>query len=61
MRTCAQHGVPPLPYLTDVLAELPTAPTAAELDALFPDRWAATRAARASSDVATRTHDATTH
>lgn len=44
MRTCAQHGVPPLPYLTDVLATLPTARTPADLDALLPDRWAAMRA-----------------
>lgn len=39
MRTCAQHGVPPLPYLTDVLAKLPAARTASELDALLPHRW----------------------
>jgi transposase len=36
MRTCVQHGVPPLPYLTDVLSKLPTARTASELDALLP-------------------------
>jgi hypothetical protein len=46
MRTCAQYGVPPLPYLTAVLATLPTARTASELDALLPHRWAATLAAR---------------
>ena len=39
MRTCAQHRVPPLPYLTDVLTKLPAASTAAELDALLPHRW----------------------
>jgi transposase len=39
MRTCAQHGVPPLPYLTDVLTKLPAASTAAQLDALLPHRW----------------------
>ena len=39
MRTCAQSGVPPLPYLTDVLAQLPTARTPSELDALLPHRW----------------------
>jgi transposase len=60
LRTCAQYGVPPLPYLTDVLTKLPTARTVFELDALLPDRWAAMRATPASSDTATRTHDATT-
>jgi transposase len=39
IRTCAQHGVPPLPYLTDVLTKLPAATTAAQLDALLPPRW----------------------
>ena len=39
LRTCAQSGVPPLPYLTDVLAQLPTARTPSELDALLPHRW----------------------
>lgn len=48
LRTCAQHGVPPLPYLTDVLAKLPTARTPAELDALLPDRWSAETPATAS-------------
>jgi transposase len=41
MRTCAQHGVPPLPYLTDILAKLPTARTASDLDALLPHPWSA--------------------
>jgi transposase len=39
LRTCAQHGVPPLPYLTDVLTKLPAANTVAQLDALLPPRW----------------------
>jgi len=39
VRTCAQHGVPPLPYLTDVLTKLPTARTASALEALLPNRW----------------------
>jgi transposase len=60
IRTCAQHGVPPLPYLTDVLRQLPAARTVSDLDALLPDRWAATMATSACSDAATRTHDATT-
>lgn len=61
LRTCAQYGVPPLPYLTAVLATLQTARTASELDALLPHRWAATRAVPASPDAATPTHHATTH
>lgn len=39
LRTCAQYGVPPLPYLTATLTQLPTARTAADLDALLPHRW----------------------
>lgn len=45
LRTCAQQGVPPLPYLTDVLAKLPAARTVAELDALLPHRWSPPTAA----------------
>jgi transposase len=61
LRTCAQYGVPPLPYLTDVLTKLPTARTLVDLDALLPDRWAVTRPTPTSSETATRTSDATTH
>jgi hypothetical protein len=39
MRTCAQHGVPPLPYLTDVLRKLANGWDADRLDELLPDRW----------------------
>jgi len=38
MRTCAQHGVPPLPYLTDVLRQLATE-SAPDLRELLPDQW----------------------
>ena len=36
LRTCAQHGVPPLPYLTDVLRKLRDGVPVADL---LPDRW----------------------
>lgn len=38
-RTCTQHGVPPLPYLTDVIAKLAGGWEADRLDELLPDRW----------------------
>jgi len=44
MRTCAQHGVPPLPYLTDVLKKLASGWDNGRLDELLPDRWQASRA-----------------
>jgi transposase len=50
VRTCAQYGVPPLPYLTDVLSKLPTARTDAELDALLPDRWRSATAALTTAE-----------
>ena len=39
MRTCAQYGVPPLPYLTAVLAKLARGWDADRLDELLPHRW----------------------
>ena len=36
MRTCAQHGVPPLPYVTDVLRKLRED---VPVHDLLPDRW----------------------
>jgi transposase len=42
LRTCALHGVPPLPYLTDVLRRL--AAGEQDLGLLLPDRWVASRA-----------------
>jgi transposase len=39
MRTCAQHGIPPLPYLTDVLTKLAAGWTTSRLDELLPHRW----------------------
>jgi len=38
-RTCAQYGVPPLPYLTDVLAKLARGWGADRLQELLPHRW----------------------
>jgi len=39
MRTAALHGVPPLPYLTDVLTKLAAAWPDDRLDELLPDHW----------------------
>lgn len=39
MRTCVQHHVPPLPYLTDVLHRLAAGWPNDRLDELLPDRW----------------------
>ena len=44
MRTAAQHGVPPLPYLTDVLRKLAAGWGNDRLDELLPDRWPSDRA-----------------
>jgi transposase len=41
MRTCAQYGVPPLPYLTDVLRKLGSGWDNNRLDELLPNRWQA--------------------
>ena len=41
LRTCAQYGVPPLPYLTDVLRKLAAGWPQSRLDELLPDRWQA--------------------
>lgn len=38
-RTCAQYGVPPLPYFTDVLGKLAGGWRANRLEALLPHRW----------------------
>ncbi len=38
-RTCAQYGVPPLPYFTDVLGKLAAGWTQDRLDELLPHRW----------------------
>lgn len=38
-RICAQRGVPPLPYLTDVLQKLANSWTVTRLDELLPHRW----------------------
>lgn len=39
MRTCAQYGVPPLLYLTDVLGKLARGWATARLEELLPHRW----------------------
>ncbi len=39
MRTCAQYGVAPLPYLTDVLRKLASGWDEHRLEDLLPDRW----------------------
>jgi transposase len=38
-RTCAQYGVPPLPYFTEVLAKLAIGWDADRLEELLPHRW----------------------
>lgn len=48
-RTCTQHGVPPLPYLTDIIAKLASGWDARRLDELLPDRW---RDANAAAETA---------
>ncbi|MBM3804612.1 MAG: transposase domain-containing protein [Acidimicrobiia bacterium] len=42
-RTCAQYGVPPLPYLVDVLRKLAGGWPQRDIDALLPDRWSSTQ------------------
>jgi hypothetical protein len=39
MRTCAQHSVAPLPYLTDVLRKLASGWDKDRLEELLPDHW----------------------
>jgi transposase len=39
MRTCAQYGVPPLPYFTDILTKLAAGWTRSRLDQLLPHCW----------------------
>jgi transposase len=39
MRTCAQHEVPPLAYLTDVLRKIANGWEQNRLEELLPDRW----------------------
>ena len=38
-RTCAQYGVPPLPYFTDVLRTLANGWTITRVEELLPHRW----------------------
>jgi transposase len=44
-RTCAQYGVPPLPYFTEVLTKLASGWGAARLEELLPHRWRLSEAA----------------
>jgi len=39
MRTCALHGVPPLPYVTSVLKTLAAGWPNDRIDELLPGRW----------------------
>jgi hypothetical protein len=48
-RTCAQHRVPPLPYLTDVLGKLAAGWPQDRLDELLPHRWRLPEAAAQDS------------
>ena len=41
LRTAALQGVPPLPYLTDVLTKLAAGWDPDRIDELLPDRWKA--------------------
>jgi len=45
-RTCALRGVPPLPYITDVLRKLAAGWPQSRIDELLPDRWQAAIAAQ---------------
>jgi hypothetical protein len=38
-RTCAQYGIPPLPYFTEVLGRLAAGWPQGRLDELLPHRW----------------------
>jgi hypothetical protein len=40
-RTCAQRGIPPVPYLTDILRKLGAGWDASRLDELLPHAWRA--------------------
>jgi hypothetical protein len=44
-RTCAQYGVPPLQYFTDVLGKLASGWRANRVDELLPHRWRLAEAA----------------
>jgi len=46
-RTCAQHDVLPLPYLTDVLRKLAEGWPQSRIEELLPDRWKAAQATSA--------------
>jgi transposase len=46
MRTCAQYGVPPLPYFTTILTKLAAGWTLPRLDELLPHRWRPTESDR---------------
>jgi transposase len=39
LRTCAQYGVPPLPYVTDILTKLAAGWSMSRLDQLLPHAW----------------------
>jgi hypothetical protein len=47
LRTCAQHGVPPLPYLTDILTKLASGWSSTRLEDWLPHQWAGSDTAAA--------------
>ncbi len=50
-RTCAQYGIPPLPYFTDVLGRLSAGWPQSRLEELLPHRWRAPDAPTADAPV----------
>lgn len=39
LRTCAQYGVPPLPYISEILTKLASGWSLSRVDELLPHRW----------------------
>lgn len=61
LRTCAQYGVPPLPYLTEILTKLATGWSMSRLDELLPHRWRPPVPTSAPLEPAKSDRHATTH
>jgi transposase len=61
LRTCAQYGVPPLPYLTEILTKLATGWSMSRLDELLPHRWRPPVPTSAPLEPAESDRHATTH
>lgn len=60
LRTCAQYGVPPLPYITETLTKLATGWSPSCLDQLLPHRWRPSASTPASFKPAESDRHATT-